>query len=259
ASTPAGNPFIAEPGELEAKKHLVEMLKGKPGGKGKGKNIQLGILSTDLGKEGKEITGPQKAAQEVKTLIQEVRILNPEINKNKNHVKQLIDKHYQHLFKHHKQSHEVWRYNFYLYQLEQIRKAVLVRIDNLKDKIDLSGMKDFMPVDKNHEFSPLLVTPNINTELNGFSETYEQLMWLPNNREFAEEFYNDCEDLYIANGYSRNTIINNMVLQLLLKNGYIAVEDLARGRITEKANRETIAAAKFAVVRKLDEEKNKKI
>lgn len=259
ASTPAGNPFIAEPGELEAKKHLVEMLKGKPEGKGKGKNIQLGILSTDLGKEGKEITGPQKAAQEVKTLIQEVRILNPEINKNKNHIKQLIDKYYQHLFKHHKQSHEVWRYNFYLYQLEQMRKAVLVRIDNLKDKIDLSGMKDFTPVDKNHEFSPLLVTPNINTELNGFSETYEQLMWLPNNREFAEEFYNDCENLYIANGYSRDTIINNMVLQLLLKNGYIAVEDLARGRITEKANRETIAAAKFAVVRKLDEEENRKI
>jgi hypothetical protein len=49
-----------------------------------------------------------------------------------------------------------------------------------------------------------------------------------------------------------------MVLQLLLKNGYIAVEDLARGRITEKANRETIAAAKFAVVRKLNEEENRK-
>ncbi len=80
--------------------------------------------------------------------------------------------------------------------------------------------------------------------------------WL--RSEFAEEFCNDCENLYITNGYSRDTIINNLVLQLLLKNGYIAVEDLARGRITEKANRETIAAAKFAVVRKLDEEKNRK-
>jgi hypothetical protein len=259
ASTPAGNPFIAELGELDTKKHLVEILKGRPGGKGKGKNIQLGILSTDLGKRGKEITGPQKAAQEVKTLIQEVRILNPEINDNKNHVKQLIDKHYQHLFKHHEQSHEVWRYNFYLFQLEQMRKAILVHIDNLKDKIDLSGLKDFIPVDKGHEFSPLLVTPNINLELNGFSETYEQLMWLPNNREYAGEFYNDCEDLYVANSYSRDTIINNMVLQLLLKNGYIAIEDLARGKITEKANRETIAAAKYAVVRKLEEEEKKNV
>ena len=78
-------------------------------------------------------------------------------------------------------------------------------------------------------------------------------MWLPNNKEFAEELYGDCDELYIAEGYSRETIINNMVLQLLLFNGYISIEDLTRGKITEKTNRETIAAAKYAVIRKLKE------
>jgi len=253
ASTPAGNPFIAEEGELESKKRLIEILKGRADGKGKGKKIQLGILSTDLGKKGKEITGPQKAAEDVKKLIQEVRILNPEINLGKNRVKQIVDEKYDHLFKHYKQSHEVWRYNYFLYQLEQMRKAELVKIDDPGKKIDLSGLKGFYPVSSAKQFSPLLVTPNINMELNGFSETYEQLMCLPNNREFAEEFYADCDDLYIAEGYSRETIINNMIVQLLLKNGYIGSEDLARGKITEKANRETIAAAKFAVIRKLEE------
>jgi hypothetical protein len=34
-------------------------------------------------------------------------------------------------------------------------------------------------------------------------------------------------------------------------NGHLAVKDLARGRITEKVNRETIAAAKWAVMQKL--------
>jgi len=42
-----------------------------------------------------------------------------------------------------------------------------------------------------------------------------------------------------------------------LKNGYIAVEDLSRGKITEKVNRETIAAAKFSVVKKYKEQKEK--
>jgi len=104
----------------------------------------------------------------------------------------------------------------------------------------------------------LLITPNINIELNGFSETYEQLMWLPNIREFADQFYYDCSTVYFANGYNKDTIINNIVIQLLLMNGYIAIEDLTRGRITEKANRETIAAAKFAAVKKLKEIEPKK-
>jgi hypothetical protein len=48
-----------------------------------------------------------------------------------------------------------------------------------------------------------------------------------------------------------------MILQLLLINGYLNIEDITRGRITEKVNRETLAAAKFAVVKRL-KEKNKK-
>lgn len=258
ASTPAGNPFISEPGEREAKKHLIEILKGRPDGKGKGKNIQLGILSTDLGKKGKEITGPQKAAEDVRTLIREVRIMNPDLDRKKNHVKRLIVECYKHLFRHHKHNMEIWRYNFYLYQLEEMRKARLVRVDDMKTKIDLSGLAGFYPLPKNHKFSPLLITPNINIELNGFSETYEQLMWLPNNQEFADQFYLDCNKVYIAKGYSKNTVINNMVIQLLLMNGYIEVEDLTLSRITEKANRETIAAAKFAVVKKLKEIESEK-
>lgn len=253
ASTPAGNPFIAEPGESEARNNLIDILKGKPGGDGKGKNIQLGILSTDLGKKGKEITGPQKAAEDVKTLIREVRILNADLEKKKNYVKKLIIDCYKPLFRHHKHNMEIWRYNFYLYQLEEMRKARLVRADDMKTKIDLSGLSGFHPLPKNHKFSPLLITPNVNIELNGFSETYEHLMWLPNNQEFADQFYRDCSKVYFAKGYHRDTVINNIIIQLLLMNGYIAVEDLTRGKLTEKANRETIAAAKYAAVKKLKE------
>ncbi len=253
ASTPAGNPFISEYGEHEMRQHLVKILKGGPDGRGRGKNIQLGILSTDLGKKGKEITGPEKAAEELLTLIREVRILRPEIDEQRQYVKRRIIQAYGPLFRHHKHSLEVWRYNFLLYQLEQMRKARLVRMDDPTREIDMSGLKDFAPLPEDHEFSPLLITPNINIELTGFSETYEQLMWLPNNREFAEELYKDCDRLYIARGYSRETIVNNMVLQLLLLNGYIDIEDINRARITEKANRETIAAAKYACMRKLNE------
>ena len=89
--------------------------------------------------------------------------------------------------------------------------------------------------------------------MNSFSETYEQLMSLPSNPEFAEEFYEDSEKLYIADGYSEDTIVNNMVLQLLIMSGYLTIEDITRGRITEKVNRETIAAVKFAAVRRLKE------
>ncbi len=256
ASTPGGNPFISEFDEIEMKEHLIEHLKGTKNRKGKGKNIQLGILSTDLGKKGKEITGPQRAAEDMKKMLQEVRMLHPEMYKNKNYVKQLIDEKYQHLFKHSKHSQEVWRYNYLLFQLEQMRKAEFVRVDDIDQKVDLGIMEDFEPLPSNKKFSPLLVTPNINIELNGFSETYEQLMWLPNNKDFAQELYLDCDELYIAEGYSKETIINNMVLQLLILNGYISIEDITRGKITEKTNRETIAAAKYAVIKKLKEVEN---
>jgi len=36
-----------------------------------------------------------------------------------------------------------------------------------------------------------------------------------------------------------------------LLNGHLSVKDLAKGRITEKVNRETIAAAKWAVMKRI--------
>jgi hypothetical protein len=253
ASTPAGNPFINEHEEREARRRLIHVLKGGETGKGEGRKIQCAILSTDLGKKGKEIAGPQKAAQEVKKLVQEVRTSRPDISAARNLVKKLIEKHYGSLFRDHKKSLEIERYNFNLYQLEQMRKAKFVRIDDLKTPIDITRLKGFEPLPANRQFNPLLVTPNIHIELNNMSETYEQLMWIPNNEEFAEKFYLDCKNLFVASGYSESTIVNNLIVQLLLLNGYIAVEDLSRGKLTEKANRETIAAAKFAAVRKYKE------
>jgi hypothetical protein len=57
----------------------------------------------------------------------------------------------------------------------------------------------------------------------------------------------------IADGYGHDTIVNNIVLQLLILNGYLTVDEISRGGITEKINRETIAAAKYASVKKLKE------
>ena len=253
ASTPAGQPFIAEEGQIESRKYLVDILKGGKEGSGKGKHIRLGILSTDLGRKGKEITGPQAAAEDMKLMIQEVRIFRNDINENKNLVSKLVYEKYNHIFEGYKYNSEVCRYNFVLFQMEQMRKAKFVRIDDLKTEIDLSGIKGFQQVDPAKEFSPLLITPNINIELNSFSETFEQLMSLPNNPECANDFYEDANKLYIAEGYSIETTVNNMVLQLLIMSGYLMVEDITRGRITEKVNRETLAAAKFTAYRKLRE------
>jgi hypothetical protein len=248
ASTPGGQPFISEYGERESRKNLLKILRGQYG-EGKGKRIAFGVLSTDLGKPGREISGPQKAAEELKKLMQVVRIENPYLNTNKQNVRQLIQKVYGHIFKGYRISPEIDRYNFRLWQLEQMRKAEFVRIDDVKTKVDLSNLKGFHPVDKNHEFSPLLVNPNLNIEMNNYYESWDQLMNLPNIPEFAEEFYQDCKHLYIADGYNEETIINNMIVQLLLISGYIMVEDLNRGHITEKVNREVIAAAKSAVIK----------
>jgi len=256
ASTPAGQPFLAEEGQIDGRNSLIEILKGGEDGSGNGRKIKLGILSTDLGRKGKEITGPQAAAEDMKNMIHEVRIYRNDINQKKNYVHQLVYEKYKHIFNDHKHNSEVCRYNFVLFQMEEMRKAKFVRIDDLTKPVDLSGIKGFEQVDPQREFSPLIVTPNINIELNSFSETYEQLMSLPNNPEFAEEFYQTAEQLYIAHGYGIDTIVNNMVLQLLIMNGYLNIEDVTRGRITEKVNRETIAAAKYAAVRKLKEVKS---
>ncbi len=243
ASTPGGQPFIDEVGENKGKKHLIEVLKT-----GEGKKIQLGILSTDIGRKGKEITGPQMAAEDMRKLIREVRISRPEINENKNKVKKQIHECYAHIFNGHKGNSEVYRYNFWLWQMEQMRKAKFVRIDNSKKEVDLSKLKGFKAEDKNKPFSPLLINPNMNIELSTYSETYLQLMNLPDIAEFAIEFSEVADKLYIASGYTQETVVNNMIIQLLLMNGYILAEDLTRGSIIEKVNRETIAAAKYAAL-----------
>ncbi|MCB9258804.1 MAG: aminotransferase class I/II-fold pyridoxal phosphate-dependent enzyme [Ignavibacteriales bacterium] len=257
ASTPAGQPFVAEEGQYEMTKHLVNILKGGRKGKGSGQHIQLGLLSTDLGRKGKEISGPQAAAKDMVKMIQEVRISRTDVNQNKNYIHNIVREKYSHIFTEHKTSSEVARYNFFLYQLEQMKKAQFVRMDDGNTSVDLSSIKGFCPIEKNKKFSPILVTPNINIELSAFTETYEQLMDLPHSNNFADEFYANTKSLYIPEGYSKETIQNDMILQLLLLNGYINIEDITRGRITEKVNRETLAAAKFAVVKKLSE-KNKK-
>ena len=96
-----------------------------------------------------------------------------------------------------------------------------------------------------------MINPNLNIELTSFGETFEELMSLPNYPDFAEEFTAKVSLLYIAEGYSEETNINNMIVQLLMLEGYINTDDLARGSVIEKVNRETIAAAKYAVVQYL--------
>ncbi len=255
ASTPGGQPFIAEEGQMECIQNLITCLRGGKDGKGKARMIQCGVLSTEIGKKGREITGPQKAAAALKQLIQEVRVNKPEINAGKIKVKQLIKEKYHHIFGGEMNSSEIWRYNFYLYQLDIMRKADLRRMDNRNKKVDISNLVDFHPSDRKQEFSPLLVTPNLNIELTSFSETYDELMSFPNYPEFAEEFAAKLDQLYLAEGYSEETNINNMIVQLLMLEGYINSDDLARGSVIEKVNRETIAAAKYAVVHFLHQQK----
>ncbi|MFI3330625.1 MAG: aminotransferase class I/II-fold pyridoxal phosphate-dependent enzyme [Rikenellaceae bacterium] len=256
ASTPGGQPFIAEEEQVETVGHLINCLKGGKDGKGKARFIQCGVLSTEIGKKGREITGPQKAAAALKQLIQEVRVNNPEINEGKIKVKKLINDKYFHIFGGNMNSGELLRYNFFLYQLENMRKADLRRMDNKTKKVDISNLVDFEPKDKSKEFSPLLVNPNLNIELSSFSETFEELMSLPNYAEFADEFAARIDKLYITEEYCQETNINNMIVQLLLMEGYVSTDDLSCGSVIEKVNRETIAAAKYAVVSFLDKKKD---
>ena len=166
ASTPGGQPFIAEEGQLESVMNLVKIMRGGSDGKGKARNIQCGMLSTEIGKKGREITGPQKAAMELKRMIQEVRITRPEINEGKICVKRLLNEKYRPIFKGEMNSSELWRYNFFIYQLENMKKADYRRMDDIDRKVDMSNLVDFVPVDPKKEFSPLLVNPNLNIELN---------------------------------------------------------------------------------------------
>ncbi len=251
ASTPGGQPFIAEEGQLETVMNLIRVMRGGENGQGGARNIQCGVLSTEIGKKGREITGPQKAAMELKRMIQEVRVTRPEINEGKILVKRLLNEKYRHIFRGEMNSSELWRYNFFIYQLENMRKADYRRMDDISRKVDMSNLVNFVPVASEKEFSPLLVNPNLNIELSSFSETFEELMSLPNYGDFAREFTEKVGQLYMADGYSEETNINNMIVQLLLMEGYITTEDVARGSVIQKVNRETIAAAKYAVVQYL--------
>ncbi|MDD3107832.1 MAG: aminotransferase class I/II-fold pyridoxal phosphate-dependent enzyme [Alistipes sp.] len=255
ASTPGGQPFIAEEGQVECVKSLIACLRGGKDGKGKARHIQCGVLSTEIGKKGREITGPQKAAAALKQMIQEVRVNKPEINEGKIKVKRLLNEKYRPIFGGEMNSAELLRYNFYLYQLEHMRKADLRRMDNRNKRVDIHNLVNFHPSDREQEFSPLLVNPNLNIELTSFGETFEELMSFPNYPEFAEEFAAKVDQLYIAQGYSEETNINNMILQLLILEGYVNSDDIARGNVIEKVNRETIAAAKYAVVQYLNRRK----
>lgn len=252
ASTPGGQPFIAQEGEIENRYLMVEVLKGGVDGLGAGKKIQCGIMSTEIGKKGKELSGPPKAAVGLINMIQEMRAGNGEINAARNEVNAIVREKYAHVFDKGGNSREIMRYNFYLYQLDKTMKAQFVRMDDPEKAIDLSGVNRFQPKHPLEPFHPLLVTPNLNIELTSFGETYEELMSLPNYPEFAEEFLVGAERLYVAEGYSEETKVNNMITQLLLMDGYIEFDDLTKGRITEKVNRETIAAAKSAVLKELD-------
>ena len=194
----------------------------------------------------------------MKQLIQEVRVNKPEINEGKIKVKRLLNEKYNHIFHGEMNSSELWRYNFYLYQLDNMRKADLRRMDNRSKKVDISNLVNFTPSDPKREFSPLLINPNMNIELTSFGETFEELMSLPNYPDFAEEFTAKVSLLYIAEGYSEETNINNMIVQLLMLEGYINTDDLAHGSVIEKVNRETIAAAKYAVVQYLASLKEQK-
>lgn len=253
ASTPAGQPFISEEGQYEDKKNLLKLLNANYTIKG-GKRIQLGMLSTDLGKKGREISGPQKAAEELKKLIQEVRIENPEINKNKMLVKNMVRQKYAHIFKDHKVSPEIDRYNFYLWQLHRNRTVEFRRFDNLEVSADMNKFKRLNLLDKNQAFTPLLVTPGIHYELSSFTETYSQLLSLPNVKEFAHDFEQKTAQLHIPTGYSRATVVNDMVLQLMIMYGYLSLGDISKGMLAEKANREILAAAKHAVITYLEKQ-----
>jgi len=241
ASTPAGQPFVAEEGEFESKKHLVEVLKT-----GEGKKVQLGILSTDIGRKGKEITGPQIAAEDMRRLIREVRNKRPDINESKNRVKNLIMEKYADVFAVVERNAEIDRYNFWLWQMEQMRKAKLVRIDRPEEEIDLSNLKK--RIDSDREFQPLLVSPNMNRELSAMSETYRQLLHLPHMDYLIEVFKSLAGKVYVADNYAKETQINNIIVQLLLLNRHILSDDLTKGMLMHKVDRETLAAAKQAAL-----------
>ncbi len=245
ASTPSGQPFITERGQNAQRENLIKILRGGKDGKGKGRNIRFGMLSTDLGREGKEITGPQIA---VKSLVEYIEQINSEqgniniINQQK--IINIIQKCYKHIFTDNVDNQEVYRYNYYLYQMEEMRKAKFVRLDNSSEYVNISNLTGFKPLPEDKEFSPVLINPDINRELNKDKEVVEQLMVLQGADSLEKEFMKEIDKLYKVEGYGKETAVNNIIIQLLLLKGFIRVEDLTEGRILEKTDRIVIAVAR---------------
>lgn len=248
ASTPAGQPFVSAEGQMAGRRHLLEILRGNYG-RGRGSKIQLGTLATDLGKTGREVSGPRQAAEELTRLIQEVRTENPELEKNKQRVRNQVQEVYRHIFRDHRTSPEINRCNFLLWQLEQLRKAEIVRIDDMDTPVDLSGLPGYSSLPGDHQFSPLLVTPALQAELACWSETAGQLAELPGAEELATDFLAGDPALYVPRGYHPDVVQQDLALQLLLLQGHLRLEDLNRGQVTLKISREALAAAYLAATR----------
>lgn len=60
ASTPGGQPFIAEEGQLETVMNLIRVMRGGADGEGKARNIQCGVLSTEIGKKAGKLPDRKK-------------------------------------------------------------------------------------------------------------------------------------------------------------------------------------------------------
>ncbi len=76
-------------------------------------------------------------------------------------------------------------------------------------------------------------------------------MLLPEIENLVKSFAVFSERVFIADNYSKETTINNIIVQLLLLNHYILPDDLTTGRLMEKIDRETLAAAKYAALEML--------
>ena len=66
------------------------------------------------------------------------------------------------------------------------------------------------------------------------------------------------EKVFVADNYGQETVVNNIILQLVLMNGDILPQDLTQGVLMHKLDRETLAAAKQVALEILKNKKEKK-
>ncbi len=93
----------------------------------------------------------------------------------------------------------------------------------------------------------------MNRELSAMSETYHQLLHLPNMTSLISTFRQYAGQVYIAGNYAQETQVNNIIIQMLLLDHHILSDDLTKGRLMHKVDRETLAAAKQAALEILKE------